>query len=187
VAGKGLPAALFMALSRAILRSTTLNGHSPAQALLQANDLLIRDNRSNLFLTAFYSLLDTKSGHLVYARAGHLPPLHLRADSGQFEELTTEGTILGAFSDAWLENCETIVAPGDYLVAVTDGVTEAMNGQQIQYGDERLRTTVQAHAGDSAREMLKAVVKDVHSFTRNEPQSDDLTVCIIRRTPLVSQ
>jgi sigma-B regulation protein RsbU (phosphoserine phosphatase) len=181
VAGKGVPAALFMARTSTMIRAAALEGASPSAALTRANDLILKDRRSELFLTAFYAALDPASGRLEYAAAGHNRPLWLRTGAGQLRELAGRGIVLGVLDTIELEDRAIDVAPGDYLVFYTDGVTEAMDKDHRQFGEERLQRIVRATAGASAQQMLEAVVDSVQDFTGNSPQSDDVTLFVVRR------
>jgi sigma-B regulation protein RsbU (phosphoserine phosphatase) len=183
VAGKGVPAALFMARGCTTIRTTALVGNGPATALIQANKLIFRDRQSQLFLTALYAVLDAKNGHLVYANAGHNPPLWLQAATGDIQTLEARGIVLGIFDDVELEEREIQVAPSDLLVFYTDGVTEAMNASHDLFGEERLQATVAANANASAQEVLDAILDAVREFTGDVEQSDDLTLFVIRRSP----
>jgi sigma-B regulation protein RsbU (phosphoserine phosphatase) len=182
VAGKGVPAALFMARGCTTIRTTALVGNGPGTALTQANKLIFRDRQSQLFLTALYAVLDTENGRLVYANAGHNPPLWLQAATGDIQTLQAPGIVLGIFGDIELEEREIQVAPGDLLVFYTDGVTEAMNASSDLFGEERLRASVAANAGASAQEILDAILVAVREFTGDVEQSDDLTLFVIRRS-----
>jgi sigma-B regulation protein RsbU (phosphoserine phosphatase) len=182
VMGKGVPAALFMAVSRTVIRTTALDGHSPAATLMQANELILEDSHSELFLTAFYGVLDTRSGRMVYANAGHNRPLWLQAATGKFEELAARGIVLGAMQGIELEECEIEVAPGDLLVFYTDGVTEAMDARHEVFDVERLRASVATTSHASTQQILGAVVDAVHAYTGDVPQSDDMALVAVKRT-----
>jgi len=186
VADKGVPAALMMALSRTIIRTIALGGRSPSSALMRANELIVNDSRSGLFVTAFYATLDTHSGRLTYANAGHNRPLWLQVRSGEIQEVTAPGIVLGVLEDIELEEREIDVAPGDLLVFYTDGVTEAMNTGGQQFDGERLRAAVAANPDASAQQILSAVVDAVRAFTGDAPQSDDLTLFVAKRCPLTT-
>jgi sigma-B regulation protein RsbU (phosphoserine phosphatase) len=183
VMGKGVPAALFMALSRTIIRTTALNGRSPASTLAWANELIQKNNRADLFLTAFYARLDTSSGRLAYACAGHNRPLWLKASSGVIQELTARGIIMAAFDKIDLEEREIEVAPGDSLVFYTDGVTEAMNAHREPFGEKQLEAVVKASAGAPAQQVVDAVVQAVEAHAGDTAQSDDITLFVVRRCP----
>jgi serine phosphatase RsbU (regulator of sigma subunit) len=181
VMGKGVPAALFMALSRTTIRSAALVEPSPLKALTRANRLLLRESRSDMFLTAFYGVLDTDTGRLTYANAGHNRPLWLKAATGDVQELDSWGTILGMFQEIEPEEREVGLAPGDFLVLYTDGLNEAFDAERQQFGVDRLRTILAADPSASARSVLDKMIRAVKEFTGNEPMSDDLTLLVIRR------
>jgi serine phosphatase RsbU (regulator of sigma subunit) len=184
VAGKGVPAALLMALSSTVMRGTAMTEDSPSRTLEQVNRVIQKSNRSELFLTAFYAALHTDSGRLVYARAGHTHPLWWQAATGKTQELAARGTVLGVFDEVELEERAEVMAPGDLLVVYTDGVTEAMDARHELFGMERLRAAVAATAGATAQQVVDSIVQAVRSFTGEIPYSDDMTVLVARRKPL---
>jgi len=181
VTGKGIPAALFMAFSRTAIRSEAMNGRSPATILQRANRLIVRDIRYRLFLSAFYATLDTRSGRLTYANGGHNWPLWRQADTGETCWLAARGVVLGAFQDVELEEGTVEVRPGDLLVFYTDGVTEARSPGGALFGEERLRAAVRANADAGAQQVQEAIVAAVEAFTGDTPQSDDLTLFVVKR------
>ncbi len=181
VADKGVPAALFMALSRTTIRATALSGRSPASTLQRANTLILNDSRSDLFLTAFYATLDTRTGQLKYASAGHNHPYWFRIDRGTSEELSARGIILGALEDIALEEREFEIAPGDLLILYTDGVTEAQDARGQLFGNGRLRAIISANRHAGAERILEAIVDAIRAFVGDTPQSDDFTLVIVKR------
>ncbi|MCL7452545.1 MAG: SpoIIE family protein phosphatase [Anaerolineae bacterium] len=181
VAGKGVPAALLMALGRTVIRSTAIGGNSPSTVLSRANDLIVSDSHSDLFLTAFYAALDTERGQMVYSSAGHNPPLWVRAEDGQVQPLGARGTVLGVLEQIELEEREISVAPGDLLVFYTDGVTEAMDKEHQVFGETRLEALLAEHARATAGEVLQSVVDAVREHAGQVAQSDDLTVLVVKR------
>jgi serine phosphatase RsbU (regulator of sigma subunit) len=183
VADKGVASALYMALCRTVIRTTAISGRSPASALMRANDLILQDSQSDLFLTTFYAKLDTDTGRLVYSNAGHNPPLWLKVNDGECQPLSAHGIILGAFPDVELEDQRVDIAPGDLLVFYTDGVTEAIDSSQKEFGLGRLQAVVEAHTDASARQILEAVVDAVDAYTGEAPPFDDLTMVVVRRCP----
>jgi len=182
VADKGVPAALFMALSRTILRTKAMSGRGPASTLLRANDLIIKDSHSDLFLSVFYAVLDQRSGRMIYANAGHNRPLWVRAERGTVEELGARGIVLGVLDEIKLEERRIDVAPGDVVVFYTDGVTDGMNGDEEFFEVARLREVVAAHAGGSARELLHAIIAAYNAFTGDTEQTDDFTCVVVKRS-----
>jgi len=181
VTGKGVPAALFMAFSRTVIRTEATSNRNPATVLRQANRIIVRDNRSKLLLSALYCTLDIHTGQLVYASAGHNWPLWLRTARGECQELAARGIVLGAFDDIPLEERQIFVAPGDLLIFYTDGVTEAMNGSDQMFGQERLQTIVTANAEKSAEQVCQAVLQALEIFTEDTPPSDDITLLVVKR------
>jgi sigma-B regulation protein RsbU (phosphoserine phosphatase) len=181
VTGKGVPAALFMAFSRTVIRAESMTGRNPAAVLEQANRLIVRDSRSRLFLSAFYATLDTHNGRLVYANGGHNQPLWLRGATGECQELTARSFILGMFRDIELEKRQIDIAPGDLLIFYTDGVTEARDASGQLFGEERLWATLANNPDASAQQVLQAVIEAVKTFTGDIPQSDDLTLFVVKR------
>ena len=183
VTGKGIPAALMMAHSRAVVRAEALRAESPAELLVQANRILTGDHMARLFLSALYARLDISSGLVTYANAGHDHPLLIRGGSGEVHELDAPGVILGAFRRIQLEDCLVQLAPTDTLVFYTDGVTEARNGSGELFGDERLVEAARrgARAGD-ALAVSRTILDALSAFTERAPQADDLTLVVVQRT-----
>jgi sigma-B regulation protein RsbU (phosphoserine phosphatase) len=181
VADKGVPAALFMTLSRTLIRSTALGGRKPASALTRANTLILNDSQTDLFLSAFYGLLNTRTGRMVFANAGHNRPLWYHAETGQVRELRAQGIVLGAFQDITLEECQIVIGPGDVVLFYTDGVTEALSPGRELFGTERLEAVVRASAQGSAQDVKRAIVDAYNAFTGDMEQSDDVTFFVVKR------
>ncbi|MCB0155128.1 MAG: SpoIIE family protein phosphatase [Anaerolineae bacterium] len=181
VAGKGVPAALFMALSRTMIRTVALSGSPPAATLERANELILKDSNAKIFLSAFYAILETGSGRLTYTSAGHNWPLWLPAGRQECQQLHARGILLGVMEEISLEERTVQVAPGDTLVFYTDGITEAMNSQNELFGEERLRAAVRSQAGATADQIMEAIVAAVQEFVGSAPQADDYTIVVVKR------
>lgn len=181
VSGKGVPAALYMAVARTLIRAESNKGESPAQVLEQVNEHILGDTRSPLFLSALYAILNVKTGLLRYASAGHSAPLCRRQRSGAVEELPASGYLLGAFADASFSEEETLLNEGDALVLYTDGVTEARDVEGRFFGEERLKSAVAAAGGCSAEELVQSIVSAVNSFSGTMQQTDDQTILVAKR------
>ena len=181
VADKGVPAALFMALSRTLMRATSMSGRTPSDALRRTNALIISDARSDLFVTVFYGLLHPRSGSFTYANAGHNPPLWLNVRSGVVQRLHQHGMALGVLQDVPLSEHVIQIEPGDVLALYTDGVTEALNVDGEEFGVERLEAVVQAHVDRSAEEIVAAIELAVDEFVGSEPPFDDFTLVVLKR------
>ncbi len=184
VTGKGVPAALYMAVSRTLLHTYALEGRKPADALHRVNQFIREDETSPLFLSAFYGLLDTDIHCLTYANAGHNAPLWLHHDTGTVEPLRARGLLLGVTDAAFPEEKTCFLQPGDFVVFFTDGITEARNADNDFLEDEGLEAIVTARPWASADELLTAIVHAVDEFAAGLPQADDFTVVVMRRKPL---
>ncbi len=183
VSDKGVGAALYMALSRTVVRAAALGSLSPAETLARANRVLLQDARSGMFVSIFYGILDLATGALTYARAGHNPPLFLRAATGAVSTLYPQGVILGVTDEPLLEEAELAVQPGDVLLMYTDGVTEAIDAHEDEFGEERLYAVLQTCAGASATTVVERVNAAVHAFIGDQAQSDDYTLLVLTRPP----
>jgi serine phosphatase RsbU (regulator of sigma subunit) len=183
VTGKGVPAALMMAYSRAVVRAESMAGRSPLEVLANTNRLIMQERQTRLFLSAFYAELDLDSGRLVYANAGHDAPLWIEEGGHVCRELNAPGVILGAFHDIGLESREICLAPTDTVIFYTDGVTEARDHEGRLFGDERLATAAMAAtaARGSAEKVLESVAGAVAAFTAGAAQADDLTIVVVQR------
>ena len=179
VSGKGVPAALLMAFLRASLRAATHIGYAPHISMSKVNYLLWESIERNQFVTAFYGILDATNRTLSYSNAGHSPALLMKADgSERFEE--RGGVPLGMFRDSrYYEYFETI-EPGDVFVLYTDGVTEAMNAADEEYGRDRLVAAVRACRELPAREMIDFIHRDLTAWTDGRGAHDDVTLFIIK-------
>ncbi len=180
VADKGVPAALFMAVSRTIIRGVAFSGRGPAAALIRANQLILNDSQAELFLSAIYAVLDLEAGSITYANAGHTRPLWHHAADGSLTELDQRGIVLGAFEEITLGQERIDLAPGDVLVFFTDGVTDALNAQGEEFGDERLRQVILANARGTAQEVLWAITAALAEFVGETEQADDVTGVVVR-------
>lgn len=173
--GKGVGAAIFIAMARSLLRAAIGRGASPAEALAQANDTLAADNPTLMFATAIVAVLDCTTGVLTYANAGHNAP-RLRAADGREGELTLpDGIALGVMDGFAFEDRRHRLIPGDHVLFFTDGVTEAIGPGQVLFGDARL-AAVMREAARAPAPLLDAVQRAVERFAASEPQADDITM-----------
>ncbi|NJN81155.1 MAG: SpoIIE family protein phosphatase [Caldilineaceae bacterium] len=181
VTGKGMPAALFMAFSRTVIRLESMHGQGPATILERANQFIAQEVGSRLFLSAFCANLDMESGYLRFANAGHDWPLWSRHGMEQICELDASGTVLGAFHNLKFEEQMVRLEPGDAVVLFTDGVTEARNEVGEFFGESRLRQAITAHTEKSAQGLADSILQAVDAFTGTREQNDDLTLVVIQR------
>ena len=182
VSDKGVPAALFMMSSRTLMKGATSVISDPADVLVEVNTLLEADNQAQMFVTLIYVVLDLKTGTMRYANGGHNPPLIVHPD-GSSTLLSRGGLVLGFMPGFTYTQQVATLAPGDIAVLYTDGVTEAMNPVNEEFGIERLKAVFAGRQPKSARAASDAIFKAVHAFTGNTPQSDDITCLIVLREP----
>ena len=181
VADKGTGAALFMALSRTLIRTYAVEYDTrPELALSAANRRILADTRAGLFVTVFYGVLDPTSGELTYSNAGHNLPYLLRARDGNIiQELDRTGVPLGILDGGTWQQRSLQLAPGDVLLLYTDGITKAQNAQKAFFDEDRLREVIRANLGRSARDIQDSVLAQVAAFVGDAPQSDDITMMVV--------
>lgn len=173
VSGKGIPAALFMAVSRTILRG--VSGIDDMEArMAEANRLLSADNTASMFVTMFHGVIDLATGALRYCNAGHNPPYLLRAGGGR-ETLMPTGVAFGLDAGMPYRIEETVLRPGDALFLFTDGITEAFDPAGQEFGTVRLEAALEAGRGCSAADLVAGVIAATVEFARGADQSDDIT------------
>ncbi len=188
VADKGVGPALFMAMSRTLLRTHASN--YPAQphlALAEVNQRILADTHTDLFVTVFLGVLDPIDGHMIYANAGHNPPYRLTPSSLDDPlAMPTTGLPLGILEDATWEMKAIDLAPGDILLLYTDGVTEAHNPSLDLFGEQRLLAAVNSTTNGSTQHMQDSILAAIDHFVGEEPnvQHDDLTLMVLKREPL---
>ncbi len=183
VADKGTGAALYMALSRTLIRTFAILQHTrPDLALNAANHRILQDTDSDLFVTVFLAILDPDSGTLSYANAGHNPPLLLRA-SGRVELLGQTGIPLGMFPGEPWQRSRRQMAVGDVLLLYTDGVTEAQRRDRQMFGRKRLLQAAETRRGRRAEAIEEGLMADLERFMRDSPQYDDIALMVVKRAP----
>jgi serine phosphatase RsbU (regulator of sigma subunit) len=179
VAGKGVPASLFMALSRTAMRIVSRWEKTAKRVLDGSNTIFIEDSGSTSFVTVFYAILDGQKRRLTYVNAGHNPPI-LRRSDGTMEELEPTGPVVGLLDEPDYEERSVTLDRGDLLVMYTDGVTEAINRNEEMFSEKRLRAViVESHALPAA-EIVGTIRRAVESFCGDEPQFDDITIMVLK-------
>ncbi len=180
VAGKGMPAALYMALTRSLMRAIAPDQTDPKAVLTRVNQLLVPDSQRGMFVSLFYTVLNTQTGSLVYANAGHNPPLLLRAD-GRSEALRSHGLVLGVQPEIEPGVDQRYLAPGDGVVFYTDGVTEVFDSFAALFGEERLKFILQENWAQGPEAVVEKVREAVNAFSATAQPTDDFTLLVIRR------
>ena len=181
VSGKGIPAALFMVITKSLLKTRAMQGETPAQILACVNDQLCENNDAGMFVTVYMGLLELATGKLTVANAGHNPPL-LRHEGGHYEWLRHKaGFVLAGMEHMKYTDVEMQLEPGDRLFLYTDGVTEALNHELALYGEQRLMDTLEqsddAHKG--VMELLPYVQESIDDYAQGAEQADDVTMLVL--------
>jgi len=181
VSGKGVSAALFMALSRTLIRITGSAEADPSVVLQQANRLIFEDGRSSMFITVFYGVLDPEKMTFTYGNAGHNLPLLVRGDPPEIRILEGGRCIaLGVVPEIKIAPGELALQYGDLIVMYTDGVTEAFNPWDEEFGEARLADFIRSHRDAPVQEIIDDIIAELRTFFGNAPQSDDITLVVIR-------
>lgn len=180
VSGKGVPAAIFMAVSRTLIKATGLRGLSASESMEIVNDVLSGESVDSMFVTVFYGIFNIKTGEINYCNCGHNSPYILH-ENGSVEMLKSHiNIVLGAFEGMKFQNDKMILEKGDSLVLYTDGVTEAENLNQEQFGEAKLEQVIGGLQGSNSENIVNAINTEVHTFAGEAPQSDDITVLVIK-------
>lgn len=184
VSGKGVPSALFMVIAKTLIKDLAQLGLSPDEVFRQANEKMCESNDEGMFVTAWLGILDICSGHMTYVNAGHNPPLVYRKDK-TFEYLKQKPGFVLAGMEGIRYQCGTLeLREEDMLYLYTDGVTEAANTQDELYGDERLKMILNHCRNERSmqepKQILDAVKQDIQEFVKTAPQSDDITMLLLK-------
>lgn len=174
VSGKGISAAIFMAVSRTLIRATGLKGDSVTECMQHVNNLLCSESASCMFVTAFYGILDSQSGQIEYVNAGHNAPYILSKDKIKEVELTN-GLALGILADFSYQSKKITLKKDEQLLLYTDGVTEAINLEETAYGVKNFENFLSENLNLPVEQVIEKSLEDVKEFAGDAPQSDDIT------------
>ncbi len=181
VSGKGVPAAIFMAVARTLIRATGIRGVSPAECITYSNSLLSQESVNYMFVTVFYGIYNIRTGEVTYTNAGHNPPYLIKAN-GTVEELPLSKDIVAGAIDDYQYTEETLqLEKGDTLLLYTDGVTEAVDAEVNDYSEDRLKKLLDHSSKLSCQEVVDKVKADVKAFVGEAEQSDDITLLALKR------
>lgn len=181
VSGKGVPAAIFMAVSRTLIKATAMRGICSSECMRIANDMLCCESVDSMFVTVFYGIYNIKTGEIDFTNAGHNPPYIVHND-GSITTLPIAGNlILGAFDGVPFKSDKITLKDGESLVMFTDGVTEAENIEHNQYGEARLEKLLSTLNNATSKDIVDTINADVKAFAGDADQSDDITVLVIRK------
>jgi sigma-B regulation protein RsbU (phosphoserine phosphatase) len=181
VCGKGIPAALFMAVSRTTIRSQAALHHDPAECLTESNKMLVSYSVDCMFVTVFYGIYNTRTGLVTYSNAGHNRPYVVRSN-GEVEMIPRmKGCALGLFvGKPYLENTLQLNA-GDTLYMYTDGVNEAMDSSSEEFGNDRMADILKGTTAMDCRQVVDSMRKGIRDFVGDAEQSDDITMLVLKR------
>jgi phosphoserine phosphatase RsbU/P len=180
VSGKGVPAALFMAVTKTLIKATATVGITPAEILTRVNNELAEGNDAAMFVTVFCGILDTETGEVLYANAGHNPPLHIRK-GGQVSYLENSGGLVLGVEEGIVYQVDRIqLEPGEMLFLYTDGVTEAMNDQEDLFSEERLQEELARCSQKAIQALIATLMQRINEFVGEAPQSDDITMMVLQ-------
>lgn len=183
VSGKGVPASLGMTMARTVLRAHAHFDLSPAETLKKVNQVITPDFRPGMFITLFYAVLDPLAHNIQCVCAGHNPAYHVRPGVG-IQGIMPEGMALGLPPELYyVQELDVKMAPGDLLVFYTDGVTEAMNAKEEEYGEDRFMDSIHRHASGPFDKLIESLLNEIQDFCGDFEQSDDITLMILRRLP----
>ena len=180
VSGKGIPAAMLMANLQATLRSQTIFSNSPKECVRRSNYLLYNSTEPDKYATLFYGILNPQDHQFTFSNAGHNHPFFISKD-GEFTRLTSQGIPLGFLETFEYEEQTISLKIGDVIVIFSDGISEAMNIKEEEFSEKRLSQVLQENNKLSPKELIKVVINSVHLHTRQAPQTDDITLLVIKR------
>jgi serine phosphatase RsbU (regulator of sigma subunit)/uncharacterized membrane protein len=180
VCGKGIPAALFMAIAKTLLKTAGMAGVSPDKMLSQTNETLYAENDSSMFVTAFCAILDTTSGEMTFANAGHPPPLRYDSVNGFQYLKVSEGFVVGPLPEPVFTCDKMTLKPGEVIFLYTDVVTEATDENNRLYSEARLQKALAGASHTDVTATVKWIQKDISDFVQGAPQSDDITMLAVR-------
>ncbi len=180
VSGKGVPSALFMAVCRTLIKATARDVASPEACLERVNRVLASEGVPSMYVTVFYGVLDTRTGHVAFCNAGHNPPYVLRADGAVEPLAQTGGMVVGLFESAAYEAGHIVLGPGDGVFAYTDGVTEACNAAEEEFSPARLLLCLARCGRLGLDDVIRTVGEELAEFVGEAPQADDITMLALR-------
>ena len=183
VSDKGLPAALYMTVTRTLIHAYAASGNSPAQVLDEVNELLLNDSPDAMFITVVYAILALDTGQLVYANAGHNRPLLYHDDQREVKQLPKGGRAMGILGDLNLENFTLSIQPGDCVVFFTDGVVDVLSPKNEAFGEGRLRQVIEENGAGQVETLLENLDDAITDFRQGTRPFDDITLVAIRRVP----
>jgi sigma-B regulation protein RsbU (phosphoserine phosphatase) len=180
VSGKGVPAALFMAICKTVLKTEAMRGLSPKEVIYHVNNILCPDNQMCMFVTVFCVILDVETGEMEFTNGGHNPPLLCSGNTCYEFVDVPKGFVIGAMENVQCENRKIQLKPGDVIFMYTDGVTEAMNPEKKLFSEPRLKESVTRLKDRDIKDLIHAMREEIRTYAQGEPQSDDITMMAVK-------
>jgi sigma-B regulation protein RsbU (phosphoserine phosphatase) len=180
VSGKGIPAAIYMAVSRTLLKAIAHQVADPGEVLQRLNTLLIPESDAHTFVTVFFGVLNVRTGEVQYGSGGHNPPYVVRSGGAVEQVPMCDGALLGKIMRVKFETKRLQLQPGDSMFLYTDGVSEAMDPDMNMYDESRLEAYLRTAASSSIEDLVQGSIVDLKKHTREASQSDDITVLTLR-------
>ncbi len=180
VSGKGVPAALFMAICKTVLKTEAMRGLSPKDIIYHVNNILCPDNQLCMFVTIFCVILDLETGEMEFTNGGHNPPLLCSGNTCYEFVDVPKGFVIGAMENVKCENRKIQLKPGDVIFMYTDGVTEAMNPRKQLFSEPRLKESVTRLKNMEIKDLIHAMREEIRVHAQGEPQSDDITMMAVK-------
>jgi len=180
ISGKGMPAALLMSNLQATVRGQALTGSLPKDCISRTNRLLYRSTDSNKYATLFYGILNLEKNEFCYTNAGHNPPMFFKSTSNP-TLLKTGGPIVGFVDNIEYPHETIFFEPGDLCIIYSDGITEAMDSSEKEFGEKKLESLIKKNIALSSGEIIEKIIEAVYEHSRDVPQSDDITIVVIKR------
>lgn len=180
VSGKGVAAAMLMAVCKTLLQASALKGITTDNTLTEVNKVLVDNSPANMFVTVFFGILDTRSGVFEYCNGGHNPPYLISKEGTVAQVKHKGGVVLGFTKKVEYHSSITVMQPGETVFMYTDGVTEARNAQDEEFEEERLETCLSTPPNGNLKSVVEKVIEDVQAFSEGMDQADDITCLAIR-------
>lgn len=181
VSGKGVPAAIFMAVSRTLIRTIAMQGYEPGVCLTRSNGLLCKESIDSMFVTVFYAIYNIRTGELDYCNGGHNAPYIVKSNGTVEMMPLSTNCMVGAIEGWEFKSAKAQLGVGDTLVMYTDGVNEAFNTDFQEYGEERMEQLLRQQSDNDCRKLIDAQINDIKTFAGEAPQSDDITIMALKR------
>lgn len=180
VSGKGVPAALMMAITKTLIKTSASKKISPADIMIEVNDAISSDNPQSMFVTLLVGVLDLETGRISYANGGHNPPVHICSDRPPYYVKASSGPVVGIMDEIPYGELELTLKPGEALFMYTDGVTEAQNPDKEFYSEETLLERITSQTDASSQALIRNIKSDLSLFADVEPQFDDIAMLMIK-------